>query len=114
MVVRLAGGQRLNHAVLLHLGISFGKEGLFCLLVVIVDFLIYTFQVLQDLVQLGLRANLDDELRLISTLHLMLVFELDEVFELQLRQIYALSHCRSGRLGNLASLPVQSFKRLLG
>lgn len=87
VVVRLAGGQRLNHAVLLQLRISFGKKGLFCLFVAILDFLIYTFQVLQDLVQLGLRANLDDEFRLISTLHLMLVLELDEVFELQLRQI---------------------------
>ena len=106
MVVRLAGGQRLNNAVLLLLRISFGKEGLFCLLVAILDFLIYTFQVLQDLVQLGLRANLDDELSLISTLHLMLVLELGEIFELQLRQIYALSHCGGGGLGDFAPLPI--------
>ena len=77
MVVRLAGRRRLNHVVLLQLGISLCKEGLLCLLVAILDFLIYTFQVLQDLIELGLRANLDDELRLISTLHLMLVLELD-------------------------------------
>ena len=77
MVVRLAGRRRLNHVVLLQLGISLCKEGLLCLLVAILDFLIYTFQVFQDLIELGLRANLDDELRLISTLHLMLVLELD-------------------------------------
>ena len=77
MVVRLADRRRLNYVVLLQLGISLCKEGLLCLLVAILDFLIYTFQVLQDLIELGLRANLDDELRLISTLHLMLVLELD-------------------------------------
>ena len=77
MVVRLADRRRLNYVVLLQLGISLCKEGLLCLLVAILDFLIYTFQVFQDLIELGLRANLDDELRLISTLHLMLVLELD-------------------------------------
>ena len=54
-----------------------------------------------------MRADLDDEIRLFSTLLLVLVLELDEILELHLRKIQALSHCCGGRIRDVtAPLPI--------